>query len=165
MRIKIISWATAFVFIFLAFNILNMEIIQGRKFRNLSDKNCLRLIPQEGSRGRILDREGDVIVDNSLSYDVMVTRSGNAGIDQTLAAASRVLGTDFKVLRDTFRNKYTVSFMPVTIAKNISVKKAIAPEELKPELGNIMIQPYPLRSYPYGKLGCHILGYLGEIDL
>jgi len=142
-----------------------MEVIEGKKFKELSKQNCIRLIPQEGSRGRILDRLGNIIVDNNLSYDVMVSPYENDQINKTLSAAARILNINFKDLKDTFRNKYIASFMPVTIAKNINVKKAIALEELKQDLDNIMIQPYPLRSYPYGRLACHIIGYLNEIDL
>ena len=165
MRVKIVSWIVIFGFLFLALNILNIELIQGRKFENLSNQNCIRLIPQEGSRGRILDRQGNIIIDNNLSYDVMVAPYENDQINKTLLGLANILNANFKDMKDTFRNKYIASFMPVTIAKNIDVKKAIALEELKPDLDNIMIQPYPLRSYPYGRLACHVLGYLNEIDL
>jgi len=165
MRVRIVNGIVIFIFLFIALNILNIEVIQGRKFRILSNQNCIRLIPQKGSRGNILDRRGNIIVDNNLSYNVMVSSSGNSGIDKTLLGTARILNTNFKDLKDTFRHKYTASFMPTTIAKNIDVKKAIALEELKPDLDNIMIQPYPLRSYPYGRLACHVLGYLNEIDL
>ncbi|PIP20177.1 MAG: penicillin-binding protein 2 [Candidatus Omnitrophica bacterium CG23_combo_of_CG06-09_8_20_14_all_40_11] len=164
MRVRIVNWLVIATFLFIALNILNMEVIQGKKFKNLSNQNCIRLIPQEGSRGRILDRQGNIIVDNNLSYNVMVSSYANIGIDKTLLAAARILNVDFKVLQTTFRNKYIAPFMPTTIAKNIDVKKAIALEELKPDLDNIIIQPYPLRSYPYGRLACHIIGYLNEID-
>ena len=164
MRIRIVSWIIIFGFLFLAFNILNTELIQGEKFKNLSNQNCIRLIPQDGSRGRILDRQGNIIVDNNLSYNVMVSPYGSNGIDKTLLGTARILNVDFKDLKDAFRNKYIASFMPTTIAKNIDVKKAIALEELKQELDNIIIQPYPLRSYPYRRLACHALGYLNEID-
>ncbi len=165
MRIRIVNWIVISIFLFIVLNILNIEVIHGKKFRILSNQNCIRLIPQEGSRGKILDRQGNIIVDNNLSYNVMVSPSGNSGIDKTLMDASKILSVDFKDLKSTFRNSYIGSFMPTTVAKNIDVKKAIALEELKPDLDNIMIQPYPLRSYPYGRLACHLLGYLGEIDL
>ncbi len=165
MRIRIVNWIVISIFLFIVLNILNIEVIHGKKFRILSNQNCIRLIPQEGSRGKILDRQGNIIVDNNLSYNVMVSPSGNSGIDKTLMDVSKILSVDFKDLKSTFRNRYIGSFMPTTVAKNIDVKKAIALEELKPDLDNIMIQPYPLRSYPYGRLACHLLGYLGEIDL
>lgn len=164
MRVKIVSWIVIFVFLFLVFNLLNVELIQGKKFKNLSNRNCIRLIPQEGSRGRVLDRLGNIIVDNNLSYNVMVSAYKNDQINKTLLGVAKILNLNFEDLKDRFRNKYIASFMPVTIVENIDVKKAIALEELKLDLDNIIIQPYPLRSYPYARLACHIIGYLSEID-
>ncbi|MDD4939745.1 MAG: penicillin-binding protein 2 [Candidatus Omnitrophica bacterium] len=165
MRIKILNWTVILVFLFIFSGLLNMQLMQGKRFSELSSQNCIRLVPQEGSRGRVLDRWGSVIVDNGLSYNVMVSPAENGQVDKALQAASRILDGNFKSLKENFGKKGAVSFMPVTIARNVDIKKAIALEELKPELDNIMIQPYPLRSYPYARLACHVLGYLGEIDL
>jgi len=164
MRAKIINWAIAFIFIFLSLSLLNLAIIQGRNLRDLSDKNCIRLLAQQASRGKILDRQGDVIVDNRLSYDVMLLPQGEARIDKILMKISEVLGESFEDLKDAFRSGFNASFMPIAIAKNIDVKKAIALEELKVDLGGIIIQPHPIRYYPYGRLACHVIGYLNEID-
>ncbi len=162
MRINAISRAVIFIFIFLGLGILNINVIQGRKFRELSNKNSIRLIPQEGSRGRVFDRNGNIIVDNYLSYNVMVLPQSH--MDEALMGAAKILGMNFKDLRNTVGGKYKSTFMPITIAKNIDVKKAIALEELKQDLENMMIYSYPLRHYPYGRLACHLLGYLDEID-
>lgn len=164
MKRDAINRATLFIFIFLALGIFNIDVIHGRKFRELSNKNSVRLIPQEGSRGRILDRHGNIIVDNYLSYNVMMLPQETGNIDKALMKAAKILGVNSTDLRAAFKDEYKSSFVPVTIAKNIDVKKAIALEESKEELGNIMIHPYPLRSYPYGRLACHLLGYLDEID-
>ena len=164
MRINVIKAGVILIFLFLGLGILNTEVIQSKRFRDLSNKNCIRLLPQEGSRGRILDRNGNIIVDNYLSYDVMVSSYGESQLNKTLSSVAEILDTDSGDLKDKFRNRYIAPFMPTTIAKNIGIKKAIALEELKQDLDNIIIQPYPLRHYPYGKLACHVIGYLNEID-
>ncbi|MFH0913583.1 MAG: penicillin-binding protein 2 [Candidatus Omnitrophota bacterium] len=164
MRLNTINLATGFIFLLLGLGILNMEVIQGPRFRELSNKNCIRLIPQKGSRGNILDRNGDVIVDNYLSYDAMVSVYSEGEVNKTLASVARILDKDFKELKDKFRRTYIAPFMPTTIANNIGIKKAIAMEELNHDLENIIIQPYPLRHYPYDRLACHVIGYLSEID-
>jgi penicillin-binding protein 2 len=164
MRINIINRIVIFLFLFLGLGILNTEVIQSKRFRELSNKNCIRLLPQKGSRGRILDRNGAIIVDNYLTFDVMVSSYGESEVNKTLSSVAKILDADFGGLKDKFRNSYIAPFMPTTIAKNIDIKKAIALEELKQDLDNIIIQPYPLRRYPYRKLACHAIGYLNEID-
>ena len=164
MRTKIINFVLIFIFLALTFSLLNMQVLHSRKYKELSNKNCIRLLPQIGARGVILDRNGDVIAGNSLTYDVMIMPQDKSRVDKTLMSVSRVLAIGFQDLKDRFKDGYNAPFLPVEIAKNIDVNKAIVLEELKFDLPNIVIQPHPLRYYPHGKLACHLLGYLNEID-
>jgi penicillin-binding protein 2 len=164
MRIKIINYALTFIFIFLILGILNLGFIQGKELKDLSNKNCIRLIPQQGSRGRILDRLEGIIVDNRLSYDVIILPKDKKDIDKTLIKLSEILGVSYSDLKDTLKKGLVTPLSPVTIAKNIDIKKAIILEECKNEMGGVIIQPHPLRYYPYGRLASHVLGYLNEID-
>ncbi|MDD2688686.1 MAG: penicillin-binding protein 2 [Candidatus Omnitrophica bacterium] len=163
-RIKIVNLLIICTFLFLGLSIVNLQIIQGKKFKTLSDKNCIRIMSQEGCRGKIFDREGLPIVDNELSYDLMLLPQDKREFDKVLLAVSKVLGTTQKNLKDTLKKSFVASSLPVAIAKNIDLKKAIALEELKSDFPNIIIQPRPIRHYPYGSLASHVIGYLSEID-
>lgn len=164
MRAKIINITVIFLFILLGLGLINLEVLQGSKFKELSNKNCIRLLPQPGARGKILSRHGDTIVDNYIAYDTMVMPQDEQELEKDFSAVSRVLGIPPKELRENFKKNYLGPFMPVAIARNIEVKKAIALEELKMDFPGVVIQSAPLRHYPYGKLACHLLGYLSEID-
>jgi penicillin-binding protein 2 len=164
MRIKIAGWGVVFIFLLLGLGIFNLAVIQGRKFRNLSDRNSIRLFPQQGSRGRILDRQGKLLAGSYLSYDVMVVPQGEEDLNELFASLSRILGLSVKELQRSYREGVTGSSVPVVVASKIDIKKAIALEELKLDLGGVIIQPRPLRDYPYGRLACHVIGYLGQID-
>ena len=65
-----------FMFAVLGLAIFNLQVLGGNRFRKLSDKNCIRLIPQGGARGKILDTEGRVIVDSKLTYDLLILPQG-----------------------------------------------------------------------------------------
>ncbi|MCX5702438.1 MAG: penicillin-binding protein 2 [Candidatus Omnitrophica bacterium] len=164
MRIKIINYALIFIFIFLIFGIFNLEFMQGKKFKDLSNKNCIRLIPQQGSRGKILDRLGNILVDNYLSYDVIILPKDKEDIDKALIELSGILGVSLNDLKDTFKKGFVAPLSPITVAENIDIKKVFTLEELKSDMGGVIIQPHPLRYYPYGRLACHVMGYLNEID-
>src|SRR3989338_6515465 len=85
--------------------------------------------------------------------------------DEVLSKAGRILETDFRDLKNKLKDYLFASSLPITLAKNVDIKKAMALEELKPNLNSIIIQPQPVRAYPYAGLACHLLGYLHEIDL
>lgn len=164
MRIKFLDIMIISVFLFILFGIFNLEVVQSKKYKVLSDKNCIRLTPQAGARGKILDRQGMVIAGNYLSYDVLVLPENKNQADKTLSVISGVLGIKYDELKDRFKKGYVAKSVPVCVAKNISIKKTVALEELKFDYGNIIIQPHPLRYYPFAELACHVIGYINEID-
>jgi penicillin-binding protein 2 len=164
MRIKVFNLSIIFVFLFLFFSLLNNQIIQGAKFKELSRRNCIRLIPQYGSRGNILDAQGNIIVGSSISYDVVIFPQPREEVDKTLIELSKILNISFKELKTRFITGFVAPGVPVTIAKNISQKKAVALEEERFVFGSVIVEPTTLRYYPYGKLASHVLGYISEID-
>ncbi len=163
-RTNFAKFSVILIFLFLFLGLFNLEVIQGRHFQELSNKNCIRLLPQEGSRGRIFDRDGNLIVGSELSYDLMLLPQSVNSVDKTLAEVARILGADPEDLKNKFKNGFIGNFAGVTLAKNITLKQAIALEELRADFPGIMIQPHPNRSYPFGRLASHVLGYLSGID-
>ncbi|MFA5150676.1 MAG: penicillin-binding protein 2 [Candidatus Omnitrophota bacterium] len=164
MRIRVVTWLVTGMFLLLIFGLLNLEVIHGRAYRDLGNKNCIRLVSQDGSRGRIIDCRGSVIADSKLSYDFMILPQDQSQQEKIISSASRILHKSVKDLKDAFKNNYISSSMPVTIARNISIKEAIALDELKVDLPAIIVQPNPVRHYPHAKLASHVLGYVSEID-
>lgn len=163
-RIRIVNWVLGAVFVFLLLGLLNLEVIHGRRYQELGNKNCVRLVSQNGSRGIVLDREGNIIAGNRLSYDLMVLPQDAAQQEKIISKASRILGKSVKELKNAYRINFVSSSVPVTLARNISIKDAISLAELKVDLPAIVVQPNPIRNYPNGKLASHILGYVSEID-
>lgn len=170
MRIKAVNLGLLFIFFLLFLGLLNLQVIKGDNFRELSNKNSIRLIPQPGMRGRILDRKGNVIVGNRLSYNVLISPENpikadtTPDIDKILMRVSKILDTDIENLKIRLKDEYVLPFAPIIIAQNLDINKAIILEELKRDLPGLIIQPYPERSYPYGRLASHVIGYLGQID-
>jgi penicillin-binding protein 2 len=163
-RKNILSLVIILMFVSLVSGLFNLGIVQGGKFRRLSDSNCIRLISQFGSRGNILDRNGKIIAGSKISYDVMILPQDLDNVDQALALISRILGVEVKELRLAFKKNFISSSVPVTVAADIELKKAIALGEYKIEQPSIIVVPKPLRYYPYGALAVHLLGYVNEID-
>jgi len=163
-RKDIISLIIIFMFGALIMGLLSLGVWQGAKFRRLSDSNCIRLISQFGSRGNILDRNGEIIVGNKISYDVMILPQDLSHIDQALVLIGRILNLEVKELKLAFKKNFISSSVPVTVATNIKLKDAILLGEHKVEQPSIIVDPKPLRYYPYGALACHVVGYVNEID-
>jgi len=152
-RKHFLNFLIIFMFIGLIVGLTNLDLVNGRKFRKQSDSNCIRLISQSGARGNILDRNGEIIVNNIISYDLMVLPQDIERIDQILGKISRILGTSVKELKDSFKKNFISVSVPVTVASNIDLKKAVVLGEIKSEEPGIIVTPKPLRNYPYAALG------------
>ncbi|MCU0666775.1 MAG: penicillin-binding protein 2 [Candidatus Omnitrophica bacterium] len=163
-RTKLVISVFIASFVVLGFGVFNLAIIQGAKFSLLSQKNCIRVLPQEGARGRILDRNGNPIADNYLAFDVMVSGQNKDELERALRKIAFVLEQDEQKLRKRFRSRYISESLPVVLDTISDNKKLIALEQAKFDSPGIIIQPHPLRYYPYGNLACHVLGYLSQID-
>lgn len=163
-RAKIAIGFVSLMFFFLVLGLFNLEIIHGRNYRELGDKNCVRLLAQKGSRGKILDCNGSVIVDNKLSYDLMILPQDPLWQNKIFSKVAQVLGKNIKDINLEFKKCYIAKSMPVVIARNLELKQAISLEEARVDFPAIIVQPNPVRRYPNSKLACHLLGYLGEID-
>lgn len=148
----------------LLIGLFNLDLLQGRSFRRLSNNNCVRLISQPGNRGNILDRCGDIIAGSKISYDVMILPQEDSRVQRALGTVSRILKVEAKDLKAAFKKNFFSISLPVTVAGNIELKKAIMLEEYKIEDPGIIIAAKPLRDYPYGSLACHVIGYVNEID-
>jgi len=164
MRAFFLHKAAIVCYCILGLYLFNLQIIQGAKYAELSDKNCIRLISQSGSRGKIRDARGREIAGSHVAYDVILLPQDRADVQKPLTSLAGLLGTDYVSLRKSFLQNYVAPSIPVVIAQDVGLKKASAIEERRFDLDNVIVQANSSRYYPYGRLACHVLGYISEID-
>jgi len=164
MRIKLAKFFILGALAFLAIYIFRLQIVKGLIYRQLSKTNAIRIIPQEGARGRILDSAGNVLVDNRFGYDVFVSVQDVFDKENLFKRLAFLLGVCEDEITKEFRKNYYAPFAPVRIAQDIDRFKAMRIEMHNADLPGVTVWLQPRRNYPYKNLASHILGYLGEID-
>ncbi|MCG8431405.1 MAG: penicillin-binding protein 2 [Candidatus Omnitrophica bacterium] len=164
MRSRVLFIFFVCLFFVLSLGLVHLTVVRGTELKDLSERNCIRLLPQPGARGKIFDRNGEAIVQNRLSYDVLVLAEKLNRLEKVLRTVSEVLELDFSVVQRRFRQGFSGKSIPVTVARNIDRRRAITLEELKIDLPGLIIQPNPVREYPHGRLACHLIGYINQID-
>ncbi len=164
MRLKIVRIITVFLFIVLALDLIYIQAFQGRKYFGLSVNNRIRVIPLEGQRGRIFDRNGEVLVENRLSFNVTVIPQDVRNQEALFSFLSQVLNVDQKRLVARFQQKRHTPFAPVAVVEDIDQRTAMILEENKFRFPGLYIQENFRRWYPQGEVGAHVLGYVGKID-
>ena len=164
MRIKIIRIAICIMFVVIAASLIYVQAIRGHYFYNLSTNNRIRVVPLEGMRGRILDRNGKVLADNQLAYHATVVPQDIKDKKTLFQFLSQSLEIDEKTLLRRFKSQKITPFAPVVIAENVDRDKAIILEENRFRFPSLTVQEGFQRVYPFEQNGAHVLGYIGKIN-
>jgi len=157
--------ALAILFVFLVSRIWYLQVIKGEEFAQLATNNRIRIRRVPASRGMILDRNQEMLVDNRPSFQVSLVPEDIEDVDQVVRGMAEPLDQDPEVLRSTIVHQNNRRpFYPVLIKADISRNELAFLETYKMDLPGMVIEAVPRRSYHYDSLASHLLGYLGEID-
>src|SRR6202051_5305967 len=69
------------IFLVLAYGLWRLQVMQSDLYASLAEKNRIRNVPILAPRGKILDREGRVIVDNYPSFSAMLMRDSTRDLN------------------------------------------------------------------------------------
>ncbi|MFZ5803208.1 MAG: penicillin-binding protein 2 [Candidatus Omnitrophota bacterium] len=162
MRIKILQtiiWVGLGV---LGAALFREQVMQGSYYRELGEKNRVRLIPLEAPRGRVLDRAGRVLAGNRASYDIMAIPEDME--PEVYFRLSQVLAMPEDELRNRIHRHREFPFAPALVQADVGRAMAFRIEEMKPELPGVFIKVTGLRYYPYREIASHLIGYIGKIS-
>lgn len=142
--------------------LFHTQVIHGRYYHTLGDKNRIRLIPLEAPRGRVYDRHGKLLAANRAAYDLVVTPED---MDRdTVPTLAKLLKTPESDIRARLKAPREYPFAPAVVREDISRELAFHIEEHRSELAGVEIQVTGLRHYPFGTAGSHVIGFIGKIN-
>ena len=142
-----------------------LQVVVAPQARIEATGNRVRTVQIEAPRGRILDRKGRVLVDNRVYSAVVVSRAELAKRKTlVLDRLAPLLGVPADVLRQRASDPRYSPYRPVPVARDVSKDKLIYIREHAPEFPGVDIAELTERSYPYGSLAAHLLGYVAEIN-
>ncbi len=164
-RIGVISLIALFVFCALGFRLWQLQIVEGARFRTLSEKNRLRLKRLPSIRGRILDRTGRVVVENRPSFDVVLVPEDAKDRLTTLRTLVSYLPETAGLLEGKLpRNPHRSPYEGIFVARDVSWDTLVAIEAHQLDLPGVTVEVSAKRSYVGGPSASHLLGYVGEVN-
>ena len=142
-----------------------LQLVQGSENRARADENRIRLVPRHPMRGRILDRNGQVLVSSRLSYNLyiqprLVSDADWPGLRDQL---SRLIAISPGVLDQRRRAGSNSEGYRIELASTLRPEQVLRFREQAPRLKGAEVDVDYLRSYPFGSLGSHVLGYTSAI--
>jgi len=118
------------------------------------------------SRGLILDRNGEILVNNNAMFDLMFTYNQiDENMDTTLfCELLNITKEDFlKNINKNWKSNRYSKRQPTTFLKKISASTFAKFQESLHEFPGFFTQVRNVRSYPY-PYGAHLLGYISEVN-
>ena len=153
-----------FAFLSLTINLLLLQVLQGERYSFLSENNRVRIKRMPGTRGMILDRAGQLLVDSRPSFDLLFVPEDTNDPENTLRLLARYLGRDEKELLAILEeNRKRPAFQELLLGRDVDWPTVVAVESHQLDLPGVNLRARPRRSYADGPVGAHVLGYLGEI--
>lgn len=164
MRIKILRIILIITFIVIVVDVFYLQAVKGRFYYNLSKNNRIRVVPLEGFRGRIKDRNGTILADNRISFNVSVIAQEIEDFDKLFDFLSATLKEDRARLVARYRQRKFTPFTPVIVAEDVSRQVAFTLEENKYRFPSLLLQEGFKRIYPLKNNSAHVLGYVGKVN-
>jgi penicillin-binding protein 2 len=164
-RLAIASYVIVGMVGLLLLGFWKLQVVDSDKYGQMAERNRVRSIPIIAPRGRMLDRDGRVLVDNYPSFSILLLRDDPALIDKNLPAISDGLGIPLGDLKDQLEStKNLPKFQPIVIkpeATNADVAFIESHRSDIPLLEMLMVQR---RRYLPGGFMAHASGYVGEVS-
>jgi len=159
----------AFVFIFILTSILilrvyNLQIVNHEYYTEEALGNQMRSIPITPARGKIFDRNGQILATNQLSYRLTLTPEKVKNTAKTLLSLKKIGLINDKDIEQFNKNRKRYKKF-----HNIPLKHKLSEIQMAEFLvGNqfigVDVEPYFHRVYPNGTSSVHVIGYVSRMN-
>ncbi len=145
-----------------------LQVLEGGRFQEASDKNRTRVRPIAAPRGILFDRNGLPLVDNRPAFTLsMIPRELDRDPERRTAALGRVaslLRIPYPELQEAADRAGPDSILPVRVRRGLTMDEVAKIEEWRLELPGIIVEVEPQRAYPTSRFAAHLLGYVREAN-
>jgi penicillin-binding protein 2 len=168
LRVAILGGIALVMFAVVFLRLWYVQILSGDRYLAEANDNRVREIKVEAPRGRIVDRNGTVLVDNRTALTVQVAPdrlpTKPAQRRRELRSLGYALGIDPGALRRRIaRESRLLPFSPVTLKTDVGMDTVFFIEENQTQFRGVEVKRVFLRRYPYRTIGAHLFGTIGEV--
>ncbi|HEY2458296.1 MAG TPA: penicillin-binding protein 2 [Candidatus Acidoferrum sp.] len=142
-----------------------LQIIDSDKYGQMAERNRVRSIPIIAPRGRMLDRDGRVLVDNYPSFSVLLLRDDMAAVEKNLSVIADGLGLSVDDLHEQIANTAALpKFQPIVIKPEATPADVAFIESHRADIPLLEMLMVHRRRYLPGGFMAHASGYVGEVS-
>src|ERR1700677_2428064 len=164
LRLTAVQYIVLFIFLLLAYGLWKLQVMQSGKYAQLAEQNRIRTVPILAPRGKILDREGRIIVDNYPSFSALLLRDSARDLNADADAIAKGLHLNPEEVRQRVKHfASTPQYQPIFLKEDITPDELAFIEAHKNELPELETIMAHRRLYPRNGFMAHLIGYVGEV--
>src|SRR6202046_5322043 len=94
LRLTAVQYVLLGIFLVLAFGLWRLQVARNDYYNTLAEQNRIKQVPILAPRGKILDREGRIIVDNYPSFSALLLRDSSRDLNADVEMIAQGLHLD-----------------------------------------------------------------------
>ena len=165
-RVFVASLVVLIAFILLASRLAYLQIWRHADLEEQAENNRTTIVPVVPNRGLILDRNGIVLASNYSAYTLEITPAKlTAPLDKVIEQLSQVIEIQprdrrrFKKLQEETKS---IDSLPIRTKLTDEEVARFAAQRYR--FPGVEIKARLFRSYPWGELASHVIGYIGRVN-
>jgi penicillin-binding protein 2 len=167
-RVAVIGGVALMAFGIIFFRLWYLQVLSGDKYEAQARGNVVREIKVQAPRGEIVDRNGNVLVDNRSGLALVVSPDKvSDDLDERREVYKR-LGKLLRMKPDRIerraeRDLKALPFSSATVKRDVPDEIAAYVLERLDRFQGVEVERQFVRKYPHGEIGAHLFGTVGEI--
>lgn len=158
LRIKLLFLFLSLLLFLVIVRVFYIQVFDYNKLKPLADDLWSRDLSLEAERGRILDRNGEVLADNLTTASLVLIPSQIKDKELLTTKLSEILGVSYSEMEKHVYKKTSIERVHPE-GRRLSYEIASQISDLK--MDGVYLMKEAKRYYPYGNLLSHSLGYVG----
>ena len=157
-RIKLIFLNSLLVFFLILLKVFYIQVIEYKKLNKLANELWSRNLTVQADRGKILDRNGKVIVDNVTTVGLYLVPNQIIDKEDTARKLSSIIGNTYEEMLKHVSKKTSVERVHPE-GRNLSFEIANKINDLN--IDGVYLLKESKRNYIYGNILSHVIGFTG----
>jgi penicillin-binding protein 2 len=165
-RVFVASLVVLIAFVLLASRLVYLQVVRHADLEEQAENNRTTIVPVVPNRGLILDRNGIVLASNYSAYTLELTPAKLAGpLDKVIDELSQVIE-----IQPRDRRRFKKLLEETKSIESLPIRTKLTDEEVarfaaqRYRFPGVEIKARLFRSYPWGELASHVIGYIGRVN-
>ena len=164
-RLKFMLNFFMLIFLLIIARFFYIQILQHQYYEKKANSNSIKLLPITPSRGMIFDRNGVILAENYLSYNLEINPKKITDLEGLVNQLNNVVfisSDDITKYKRILKDKEFSETIP--IKSDLTIEEVAIFSANKYRFENIDLTEKLKRGYPLGALGSHFIGYINRIN-